>query len=211
MSKRIIVGGSLLVLVAVGIFLPGRAAKPNTAAPFTRPADVVRYSTPTPSEKPATRHTYHSTAVGDQPQYITLPTIHAEGYIQAVGVDQNGAVAAPTNVTLAGWYANMLAPGKNGLSIIDGHVDGKTAPGIFYNLRKLAAGDPFEVALANGQVVPYRVKSVSQVAAASAASKLFARDTSIAGQLNLITCGGAFNRTSGVYNNRIIVVAEQGN
>jgi LPXTG-site transpeptidase (sortase) family protein len=169
----------------------------------------VHYSTSTPSEKPVTSKTYHSTAVGNQPKYIRLPSIGAEGYIQAVGLDQNGAVAAPNNVSLAGWYANMLAPGQSGLSIIDGHVDGKTTRGIFYDLHKLAAGDAFEVDLANGQVVHFAVKSVRQVAVSDAASQLFARDNDIAGQLNLITCGGTFNHAKGVYNDRVIVVAAQ--
>jgi len=204
----VIVCGVLVCLAVVGLLLVKRHSKLGTTA-YTPPKNIVHYSTPTPSEKPVTSKTYHSTAVGNQPKYIRLPSIGAEGYVQAVGLDQNGAVAAPNNVSLAGWYTSMLAPGQNGLSIIDGHVDGKTKPGIFYNLRKLAAGDAFEVDLANGQVVHFKVKSVSQLAASDAASQLFARDNNIAGQLNLITCGGTFNRATGVYNDRIVVVAEE--
>jgi LPXTG-site transpeptidase (sortase) family protein len=200
---------SLACLIAAGLFLSGRAIRQKTATPSARPVNVIHYSTPTPAETPATSQTYHSTAVGDQPKYMRLPTIGAEGYVQAVGIDQHGAVAAPNNVSLAGWYADMLKPGQAGLSIIDGHVDGKTARGIFYNLHKLAAGDAVEIDLANGQTVHYSVKSVNQVSASDAASKLFERDNSITGQLNLITCGGTFNRTAGAYTDRIIVVAAQ--
>lgn len=200
--------GVLACLAVVGLLLLKRHPQPNAAA-YIPPKNVVHYSTPAPSEKPVTSKTYQSTAVGNQPKYIRLPSIGAEGYIQAVGLDQNGAVAAPNNVSLAGWYADMLAPGQDGLSVIDGHVDGKTAPGIFHSLRKLAAGDTFEVDLANGQVVHYTIKSTSQVAAGDAAAQLFARDNTISGQLNLITCGGAFNRAKGMYNDRVVVVAAQ--
>lgn len=212
LSRRTKIGiaicSTLICLAVVGLYIAKQNYKPDKPT-YTPPKNVVHYSAPAPSEKPVTSKTYHSTAVGNQPKYIRLPSIGAEGYIQAVGLDQNGAVAAPNNVSLAGWYADMLAPGQDGLSIIDGHVDGKTAPGIFHSLHKLTAGDAFEVDLANGQVVHYVVKNMSQVAASDAASQLFARDNTIPGQLNLITCGGTFNRAKGVYNDRVVVVAAQ--
>lgn len=201
-----VVTGIIIVVLAVGLAVLLRPASTSNA-PTTQPKNVVRYSTDTPSEQPATSVTYHSTATGTEPQYIKLPTISVEGYIQAVGLDQHGAVVAPSNIHLAGWYINTLTPGQNGLSIIDGHVDGKTARGIFYTLGTLKAGDAFEVDLANGQVKHFIVKNIAQVPMQSAAAKLFARDNTITSQLNLITCGGSFNRTAGVYDDRIIVVA----
>lgn len=201
------VGGSI-VLLAVGAAVLFRPAPKLPASPAaTPPAQVVRYSTDTPSEQPPTSSTYHSTAKGIEPKYIKLPTIQAEGYVEAAGLDQHGAVAVPSNIHLAGWYVHTLAPGQNGLSVIDGHVDGKTMKGIFYNVNKLAAGDAFEVDLANGQVEHFTVKRVSQVPVQSAAAALFARDNTIASQLNLVTCGGSFNHAAGAYDDRIIVVA----
>ena len=182
---------------------------PKTSAPATapQPQNVVTYSTNAPSEEPATAQTYRSSATGDQPKYMRLPTIHAEGYIEAVGLDQHGAVAVPSNINLAGWYVNTLTPGQNGLSVIDGHVNGQKLPGVFADLAKLAAEDTFEVELANGIIEHFTVKSVNQVPADTAATTLFSRDNSIFSQLNLITCGGDFDHAKGVYRDRIIVVA----
>src|SRR4051812_44501719 len=88
------------------------------------PKDIVMHTTDAPAEQPLTKDTYHSTAAADEPSYISLPTIQAAGYVQKMGIDQHGQVAAPNNVNLAGWYIHSLKPGEAGLSIIDGHVDG---------------------------------------------------------------------------------------
>jgi len=167
----------------------------------------VTQSAAKPSDQPITAATYHSAATGNQPSYIKLPSIGAEGYIQNVGIDQNGAVAAPTNVNLAGWYVNSLSPGQAGLSIIDGHVDGVHSPGVFYHLGKLAMGDSIEVDLANGQKKQFTVRTVRQLPATDAATALFARDYQLPSQLNLITCGGTWNNAAHAYTDRIVVVA----
>jgi len=201
--------GLLCAVVIVGWLASSPKNTPVKQAPKLSPAPthVVTHSTPTPSEKPVTSTTYHSTATGDQPAYIKLPTLQSEGYIQNVGIDQNGALAAPTDVQLAGWYVNSLSPGQAGLSIIDGHVDGIHAPGIFYHLNKLKVGDSIEVDLANGQAKTFAVQSVQQLPAATATTALFARNYQFASQLNLITCGGIWNNTTHLYADRIVVTA----
>ncbi len=210
MRRRILwLGAGACLVVAAGVLFFVMRPAPKAAAPAAapQPQNVVTYSTDTPSEEPATVHTYQSKAKGNEPKYITLPSLNAGGYVEAVGLDQHGAVAVPSNINLAGWYVGTLAPGLAGLSVIDGHVNGQKLPGVFADLAKLAAGDTFTVELANGTVHHFTVKSVSQVPADAAGTALFARDNTIASQLNLITCGGEFNRSKGVYQDRIIVVA----
>jgi LPXTG-site transpeptidase (sortase) family protein len=176
--------------------------------PPKKSSSVVSYSTDRPSEAPVTPSTYHSTAGPTEPKYIRLPTIGAEGFVQKMGIDQHGAVAAPNNVNLAGWYVDSLSPGEEGLSIIDGHVDGLKGPGIFLKLSKLAPGDSLTVELGNGTLRTFVVKKVSSVSDAQAAKTVFARDYALKRQLNLITCGGSFNRQAHKYTQRVIVVAE---
>jgi LPXTG-site transpeptidase (sortase) family protein len=174
----------------------------------SQPKDVLAYSTNKPSEALVAKDTYKSTAGPEEPKYLALPTIHAEGYIQKMGIDQNNQVAAPNNVNLAGWYVNSLVPGQAGLSIVDGHVDGLHGPGIFLNLSKLAPGDQFTVELGNGTVQTFKVRQVSNVDDSAATTALFSRDSSIASQLNLITCGGIFDQKAHAYKQRTIVVSE---
>lgn len=197
----------LAACIAAGIVVRANIPHHKTTQGPPTPTHVVTHSTLAPSEKAVTPATYHSAAVGDQPSYIKLPTIHAEGYIQNVGIDQNGAVAAPSNVNLAGWYIDSLSPGQPGLSIIDGHVDGIKSPGIFYHLNKLAAGDPIEVDLANGQKKLFTVRSTQQLASDAAATALFGRNYQLSSQLNIITCGGTWNNSTHAYSDRIVVTA----
>jgi sortase (surface protein transpeptidase) len=182
------------------------APKPKPAA-TTSTTHVVTHSSDNPSEAPVTK-AYVSTAVGDEPKYLRLPSINAGGYIIKVGIDQNSQVASPGNVNFAGWYVNSLKPGQLGLSIIDGHVDGKKGPGIFLRLAKLKPADTYDVELANGTKLQYAVQRVSSLKVADVPAALFAHDPSIDSQLNLITCYGTFNYQSGEYDQRTIVVSK---
>lgn len=170
--------------------------------------NVVTYSTDKPGEEPIDKNTYKSTAGPTEPKYITLSTIGAEGYVEKVGVDQDKRIAVPTNIHLAGWYVEALKPGQVGLSIIDGHLDGYKHDGIFKNLAKLKAGDTYTVEKGDGSLLNYKVKSVQTMSVADANSKLFSKDPSIKSQLNLITCGGAFDEGKKEYDKRVIVVSE---
>jgi LPXTG-site transpeptidase (sortase) family protein len=204
--RLIIIGCAAVLIVAAFLLLPSNKVQaPKTAA---KPKNVITHSVATPSEKPITASTYVSTAVDDEPKSISLPSINASGFIQKVGIDQYGQVASPNNVQLAGWYVNSLKPGQAGLSIIDGHVDGKTEPGIFLKLAKLTSGDAFAVDLANGTKLSYQVVSVTSVKVADVPNILFAHDPSIPSQLNIITCYGTFSYQSDQYDQRTIVVSK---
>lgn len=101
-----------------------------------------------------------------------------------------------------------MAPGQAGLSIIDGHLDGYKHDGIFKNLSKLKVGDAYIVERGDGKKLNYKVMSVTSVPTDQAAAKLFAHDPAIKSQLDLITCGGKFDKTKKQYENRVIIVSE---
>jgi sortase A len=197
---------AFVFIIFVILLLPYRhkaGPKPKMSAP----TNVITHSSANPSEAPVTS-SYVSTAIGNEPKYISLPSINAAGYIVKVGIDQYNQVAAPGNVNVAGWYVNSLKPGQAGLSIIDGHVDGKKGPGIFLKLAELVAGDLYEVDLANGTKLTYQVQRVSTLKVADVPTVLFAHDPEIASQLNLITCYGTFNYQSDQYDERSIVMSK---
>jgi LPXTG-site transpeptidase (sortase) family protein len=166
---------------------------------------AVTISTDHPSEA-TIPNTYRSTATGQQPKYLRLPTIHAQGFVQAVGIDQHHQVAVPTNINLAGWFADTVTPGEPGLSIVDGHLDGRQRPGIFANLAQLKQGDTFSVDLANGVTHQFRVLSVQSLPTDESAAVLFSQAPGVTNQLNLITCGGTFKQAAG-YDHRVVVTA----
>ena len=178
----------------------------------TKPADtnnvsneIVRISEATPSE--ANVPDNYSVAEGD-PLKISIESVGIEGFIQKVGVDQNLAVAAPNNVNLAGWFVDSMLPGQKGLSIIDGHVSGRTKDGVFKQLAGVKTGDIVIVTMGGGKEHKYKVFATNTVPHEQAAQVLFDQDPKVTSQLNLITCTGQFDRQSETYADRVIVYAE---
>ena len=166
---------------------------------------VATTSTDAPSEQPVPDD---YSVPADKPLSIELPTIKAKGFIQQVGVDKNNQMVVPSNVHMGGWYTGSVLPGEEGLSIIDGHVNGLYAKGIFANLGKLKSGDAFTVTFGDKSVKNFKVKALKTVSTEEANTVLYERDSSAAKQLNLITCGGKYNKISKTYDARVIVVAE---
>lgn len=192
---------ALLVVVA-GLLL---AFVPQINKTDTTEADgVLRYTEDVPSEEPVP----DDYAVADnEPLSIEITRVGIKGYMQKVGVDQHQAIAAPNNVSLAGWFVDSVRPGEKGLSIIDGHVSGRSKDGIFKNLSQAQAGDEIVVTMGNGQKFTYKVSEVETVPNDQAASALFEQNPQAASQLNLITCGGAYDQQSRQYEQRVIVTS----
>jgi LPXTG-site transpeptidase (sortase) family protein len=166
---------------------------------------VATESTDAPSEQPVP-DSY--SVPEDKPLSIQLPTIMAEGFIQQVGVDKDNQMVVPSNVNMAGWYTKGSLPGDAGISIIDGHVHGLYAKGIFYNLGKLKTNETFTVTYGDKSVRKFKVKKVQTVSTKEADTALFVRYKTIPKQLNLITCTGRFDKDSKTFDSRVIVVAE---
>ena len=195
------------IILGLGLTLYRLQPKPDKHQPVSFNSLPITYSTDTPDEnKPA--NDYKWSGKPEEPKYIRLSTIQTEGFIQTVGVDQHKQVAVPDNIHIAGWFKDSVRPGEQGLSIIDGHVDGRKERGIFKRLIELKQNDEFKVEMGNSRTKTFRVMKVVSVEVKDAANVLFSQDPSIKNQLNLITCGGNFNQQSGQYNNRIIVISE---
>ena len=70
---------------------------------------------------------------------LLLQVISIDAYLQNVGVDQNNQIAVPNNIHIAGWFVDSVRTGENGLSIIDGRVDGRAAnEGVLRTLKNYA-------------------------------------------------------------------------
>jgi sortase (surface protein transpeptidase) len=205
------VARSKLYLSATGVVVFVISSYLLLAVFRSKPAPVpaaVTASTTEPDEQKPDKQRYVWQGQPDDPKYITLPTIQAEGFVQNVGVDQGQAVAVPNNIHMAGWFTESVRPGQPGLSILDGHVDGRRSDGVFKKLIDLKTNDEYTVELGGGTLKRFRVKKVLSVATKDAAGVLFSRDTKLRSQLNLITCGGTFDQRSRQYDQRVIVTSE---
>lgn len=167
-------------------------------------AAVVTHSSEKPSEtKPKSCAT--DSKEDKYPVRIILPSIGASGCIETVGVDPKNAISAPDNIYVAGWYIKSKPPGETGLSIIDGHISGRyKVDGIFEHLSKLKTNDKFTVTLASGKVLNYSVVNVESVPLERTIPVLMSQEADITSQLNLITCGGRYDKATKLYDHRII-------
>lgn len=170
--------------------------QPQTASPYLESV----------SEEPIAA-TYKWPGKPDEPKYISLPTISTEGFVENVGLAKNQEIQVPSNIHTVGWFNQSAKPGQPGISVIDGHVDGTTKPGIFRRLSELKPGDQFTVRLGDESTKTYRVLNIETVDTAAALSVLFSQAPDVTSQLNLITCSGTFNKQSKTYDKRVIVSA----
>ncbi|HEX6969058.1 MAG TPA: class F sortase [Micromonosporaceae bacterium] len=121
----------------------------------------------------------------------------------------------------AGWYAGKKKledgdewkPGETGPAVIVGHVDGlfpdgkKGKPGIFARLKELTPGDEILVDQADGEQLRYRVTAVEQHPKAEFPWDRVMAETGKP-TLQLITCGGEFDRSIGHYRDNVVVFTE---
>lgn len=157
------------------------------------------------------------------PATITIPKINAHSTLEPLGLTPDGALDVPPveRPEQAGWYAGARPdadgdewkPGERGPAVIAGHVDGlypdgrKGKPGIFARLHELAPGDEVIVEQVDGDQLTYRVTAVEQVGKhAFPWDRVMAEDGRAT--LQLITCGGEFNRARGHYEDNVIVFTE---
>jgi len=207
--KKIIYGIGILLIIAglVGIYLYFKDRQ-NVMKPVTIvPTGTVVLSTDKPSEAPVSSNDF-TKVPADQPQEIIISNISVDGYIQKIGVDQNNQMAVPNNIHLAGWYTNSVKPGNLGLSMIDGHMLGRYNDAIFKDLINLKPGNTFSIIYGDNSEKLFAVKEVKLLSVNDATIYLNTKDPNIKSQLNLITCGGNFDRNSQTYDKRVVVKSE---
>ena len=189
------------VLVAFGIYANlGVADAPQAAAA----RDPVRVPPPTPSttEPKADANSKPS------PVSLTIPAIKVASSVTRLGLNKDKTVEVPKDPDDAGWYSKGPIPGQNGSSVILGHVDSKTGPAVFYRLKHLAVGDQIAVKLSNDTVAHYQVTRVAQYANEDFPAKKVYAGSPARPALNLVTCGGKYDRDAGGYQSNVVAYAK---
>jgi sortase (surface protein transpeptidase) len=140
---------------------------------------------------------------------IRIPAIGVDAPVVGVGVNPDHSIAVPPldESNLAAWYDGSAPPGQVGTSVILGHIDSAaTGPSVFYRLAGLRPGDRVTVGIPHRGAVVYRVdgrreyhKAMLPYAVVFAPARYAA--------LRLITCGGAFDSSTGHYVDNIVVYA----
>jgi sortase (surface protein transpeptidase) len=177
------------------------------------PKTIVRDSRTKPSElkpimAPNAKEDIYQVPVSE-PRRILMSSIEVNGYIQKIGTTKDNEIGVPSNIHFAGWYTESTRPGDPGLSIVDGHVGGRySKDAVFSKLSMVEIGTRFQIEYGDLSTNTFEVVSTKQVPVAQAIEYLLKRDDSITSQLNLITCGGEYDKSSESFQDRVIVVSK---
>ena len=95
-------------------------------------------------------------------------------------------------------------PGQVGSAVILGHVDSYQGEGVFFQLRTLQPGNQIEVNLADGVIATFKVTSVAMYQKTQFPDQEVYGSTG-SSDLQLVTCGGAFDSQTGHYLSNIVV------
>jgi LPXTG-site transpeptidase (sortase) family protein len=219
----------MLIAAAVFVFLIGgyvafdswrtnRAAEAAVKKISTPPAVASAQTSQPPAETapattaPSANDVDNYKVAATKPRVVTIPKIGVKARILPEGVAKDGSLAAPGNVHDAGWYTASSLPGQAGAMLLDGHVSSWTTNGVFYNLKKLVAGDTISVERGDGKVYQYKVVK-SQSYDANSVDMQAAVTPVVPGMpgLNLITCTGKVKPGTSEFSERLIVFTKQVN
>jgi LPXTG-site transpeptidase (sortase) family protein len=140
------------------------------------------------------------------PAELTIPVIGVHAPMVHLGLEPNGSLQVPSSIAVAGWYTGSPRPGAVGSSVIVGHVDSLSGPGVFYRLGALRPGDRVYVSRADGTMAVFSVtKVLTYEKDAFPTAEVYgpAPDP----ELRLITCGGNYDPATGHYLSNVVAYA----
>lgn len=188
----------LVLLAAAFAYVRYGGAETDAAAADPPPAASADPWTLADTEEPD--------APAEVPERVVIPRIDVDSDLVRLGFDEAGAMEVPTDFSLAGWFEEGPAPGEVGPAVIAGHVDDRTGPAVFAELGLLEPDDVVEVHSESGQSLRFAVTSVHTYAKDDFPTESVYGPVPGA-ELRLITCGGAFDRSIGHYEDNVVVFA----
>lgn len=138
------------------------------------------------------------------PVHLSIPALNLSVPVSSLGLNADGTISVPTDFNEPGWYRGGATPGQLGTAVILGHVDSFRGPAVFFNLRDLVVGDRVAVKLADGATAHFAVIGIATYLKAHFPSQLVYGQRSY-GSLQLVTCGGVFDHSTGSYLSNVVV------
>ncbi len=181
----------------------------NPTVPVSSEAAPGPFATPPPSSLlPPPSLIIAKSRAADRPipTSISIPAIAVDSALVKLGLNPDGSLAVPTDYAKAGWWAGGTVPGDPGPAVVVGHVDSVNGPAIFYRLRSLRPGDLVQVRRSDHVRVTFVVERVQQIAKDTFPTQEVYAELPYPA-LRLVTCGGAFDTTTGHYVDNVIVFA----
>ena len=147
-------------------------------------------------------------ASSDLPVNINIPSINLDTAIENVGLTLSGEVGVPSNPANTAWYNLSPLPGDVGNSIIDGHYGWKNnIPVAFDHLNSIKIGDRVYITHDTGSTTVFVVTNLVVYGENNNDPTIFV-STDGKAHLNLITCGGVWNKVTKSYSTRLVVFTD---
>jgi hypothetical protein len=198
-------GAAALVSVLVSVLVSGCGGAPGRGPAV---ASSSRGGSAGVHEPPGVAG-FHSVRTYDQvalPVRLQIPAIDVSTPLVKLGRLPDGSLEVPKAWGTAGWYDQGPRPGQPGPAVILGHVDSKSGPAVFYQLRALRPGDSVRVGLADGRTLTFRVQRLQRYPKDEFPTEAVYFPT-LNRELRLITCGGEFDYARGSYLDNVVVYA----
>lgn len=203
MVVSLLVGG--LLLTGCGSASSKVTTSPSTAGTATSTPTASTTDKAPPQSAPVETTKAPVIPPGD-PQDLSIPSINYQGDLIPLGVNDDDSLEVPSDYDQAGWYTQGTRPGEPGPTIIAAHVDSRSGPGAFYNLRDVQEGDQVEVTIEDGTAHTYEVYKVEDYPK-KALPTVDVFGAVIDDELRLITCGGEFDQSLRSYTDNLVVYA----
>ncbi|WP_226585108.1 class F sortase [Halobacillus litoralis] len=142
--------------------------------------------------------------MGITPERIEIPAIDVNAPVQALGYTDKGGMAVPNNLTDVGWFEPGTKPGSQGNAVLAGHVDGRSGPAVFFDLKKLIPGDQIHLYNKDGTKRTFIVQRLEAYPFENAPLREIFGPANHQG-LNLITCTGPYDDEASTYSERLAV------
>lgn len=182
----------------MGAYLGGQVAPP----PDGQQVEGVQQPPSTPIEEKVVEPEINP------PRILIIPKIEVEAEVEFVGLDGEGRMDVPQQVSNVAWFSLGAKPGEAGNAVIAGHLDdARGQPAVFYRLNSLNPGD--EIMIVDNGGKSYKFQVIERVVYPTDSfplEKIFGEGSKP--RLNLITCEGTFNRLSRNYSHRTVIFSE---
>ncbi|ALE78640.1 hypothetical protein WY02_09550 [Pseudonocardia sp. AL041005-10] len=186
--------GALLLpgVVALLLLIAGCAAPAGSSAP-ERPTGPV-------TQEPVVAEPGEAAV----PTSVRIPAIGVdEPGLVRLGVAADNTAEVPQDFDRVGWFDRGGNPGP---TVLMGHVDSRSGPAVFFDLRDLEPGDVVEVGRSDGSTLRYAVERTQQVPKdAFPTFEVFGAASP--DLLRLVTCAGDFDRGERSYVDNFVVHA----
>jgi len=198
-----------VVAVVVAVRAQRAVPQPSAAAAGTLIDPAPRPTMMRPKHTGAPRSTSTTTPglSASIPTAVSIPSIGVSSTLIPLDQNADGSLQVPDSFHVAGWYDHSVTPGQRGPTVIVGHVDSRSGPGIFYRLGAMRPGDLVRVARRDGRVVTFKITAVREYVKTAFPTIDVYGDTPVP-TIRLVTCGGTFDRATGHYLSNIVAYGQ---